>query len=92
VRPDDRAELLRGLGERDVEAALASPRALDQEAQRERRLAGSGRSLEQVDAVARQAAAEDLVEPLDAGRGARRGRVGTGLLGAGRATVSVRRS
>ena len=92
VRAHDGRELLGGLGQRDVEAALAAPRALDQEPQREGRLAGAGRSLEQVDAVAGQAAAEDLVEPLDAGRGASRGRVSTRPARRGRATVSMWRS
>src|SRR5204863_2222722 len=78
VRVDDCLELLGGLGQRDVKAPLAALGALDQEAQRERRLARAGRSLEQVDAPTRQAAAEDLVEALDPGRGAIARRVPAG--------------
>ena len=36
-----------GFGQRDVEALLAGPRALHQELQRDRRLAGAGRAFDQ---------------------------------------------
>ena len=63
----DRVELGLGLGERDVEARLAAPHAFEQELQRERRLAHAGIAVDEIEAVARQAAAEDLVEPGHAG-------------------------
>jgi hypothetical protein len=50
------------------QAGLAAPRALEQELQPERGLAGPGAPLDQVDAVLGQAAQQDLVEPGDAGR------------------------
>jgi hypothetical protein len=66
------AELLLGLGERDVERGLAPPGALEQELERERRLAGAGATLEEVEPVGVEAAAQDVVEPGVAGRDARR--------------------
>ena len=71
VRAHHALQLLGRLRQRDVETALAAFGAGDEEAQRERRLAGARRALEQVDAVARQAAAQDRVEAVDAGRSAR---------------------
>ena len=57
---------------------FAAPHALEQELQRERRLARAGHAFDQVEPMRREAAAQDLVEPGDAGRG---------HLGAGRVRV-----
>ncbi len=68
VRRDHRLQFLCRFGQRDVEAALPGCDAGQQKSQGERRLAGAGRALEQVEAVRRQAAAQDGVEPGDPGR------------------------
>ncbi len=70
VRARHGVELGLGLGERDVEAALALAHALLQELQREGGLAYAGIAVDEVEAGARQAAAEDVVEPGDAGAAA----------------------
>ena len=67
VRARDAGQLVRGLGQRDVEHRLAAPHAFEQELERERRLAGARDALDQVEAVRREAAAEDVVEAGDAG-------------------------
>ena len=60
------SQLVRRLGKRHIHAALAQALALQKELQRERRLAGAGRALDQVEAVARQAAGEDGIEASNA--------------------------
>ena len=55
------------LGQRDVEDRLAVFCAFDQELQRHRRFAGAGIAFEQVQALFRQAAAEDVIEAGNAG-------------------------
>ena len=65
VRRGDRAQLLVGLGQRDVEHGLARVRALEQELQRQRGLAGARHALDQVEPVARQAAHQNVVETHD---------------------------
>ena len=61
------AQLFGGLGERDVEAALAQARALQQELQRQRRLARAGVALDEVQPIARKATAEDIIKASDPG-------------------------
>src|SRR4051812_17305511 len=61
-------QLVLGLGQGDVKATLALPHAREQELQRQRRLARPGASLDQVDALGVEAAAEDIVQPGAAGR------------------------
>ena len=58
-----------GFRQGDVQALFALFGTRQQEAEPERRLAGPGRAFDQVDALARQAAGEDVVQPLDAGGG-----------------------
>src|SRR6516165_9259814 len=60
-------ELGVGFGKRDVEHPLPAPLALEQKLQREGRLAGTRIALHQVEAIARHAASEYSIEPLDAG-------------------------
>jgi hypothetical protein len=68
-------QLLLRLRQRDVEGALAQGRARQQELQRGGGLARPGASLEQIDAVARQPAPEDGVQPGHArGRQVKRAR------------------
>ena len=74
----DATELVRRLLEREVDARLSVPRALEQELQAEHRLAGPGPALDHRRARPRQAAAEHVVEPGDAGRGALVGRLRLG--------------
>ena len=59
-------QLVRRLGKRDVHAALAQAAPLQQELQRERRLAGAGHALDEVEAVAGQATSKDVIEAKDA--------------------------
>ncbi|MNC86839.1 hypothetical protein D3C83_25230 [compost metagenome] len=68
VRAGDRLELQYVLGERDVQALLATVAPLEQELHGERRFAGAGIALDEVHPVARQPAAKEEVEPGDAGR------------------------
>ncbi len=63
------AQLLFGFREGDVEAGLAGFSALEQELQRDRGLARPRVTLEQVEAVAGEAAAQDVVEAGDAEQG-----------------------
>ena len=72
VRGGDRAQLFLGLRQRDVEHRLARLRARQQELQRQRRLAGAGHAFDQEQASAGETAAQDVVEPGDAGRCDRR--------------------
>ena len=65
----DVAQLLLGLGESGVDARLARCGAGEQELQGQRRLAGARVALQQVHPVDGEAAAEDVVEPFDSGRG-----------------------
>jgi hypothetical protein len=69
VRSRHRAQLLLGLRERHVEHRLAEAGAFDEELHRERRLAGPGNSLDQVEAALRKPSTEDIVEPGDSRRG-----------------------
>ena len=59
------SELLGRLRQGDVEAALAVVQAVKEELQGSRRLAGAGIALHEVHPVARQAAAQDVVETFD---------------------------
>ncbi len=68
VAPGDAGDLGPGLGQRDVQARLAPADAVEQELERERRLARAGRPGHEVHAVGREAAAEDVVQARDAGR------------------------
>lgn len=56
------AQFLLGLGQSDVERALARGDARHQELRRDRRLAGAGAAFEQEQAAAAQPAGQDLVE------------------------------
>ena len=62
-----KGQLLPGFGERYVEHRLATRRALAQEFKGERRLAGAGRALQQVEMAGRQPATQDRVQPAVAG-------------------------
>src|SRR6185503_4686171 len=66
VRLGALAKLFLGLGQSDVEHALACAHALHEELQREGRLAGAGIAFDEVEPVPRQTAPEDFVETLDA--------------------------
>jgi hypothetical protein len=68
VRRGNRMDLLVRLREADVEPELAVGGPVEEELQRERRLAGARITLNQMNAIAREAAAKDLVEPADTGR------------------------
>ena len=70
--PRDLEDLLLRLRQRDVEYALAAAHSLQQEREREGRLANAGGSVHQVETLRREAAAEDVAEPGDASRVARR--------------------
>ena len=56
-----------GLGERDVERRLPAPHAFEQELQREGGLADPRNAADEVEAVFREAAAEDVIETAHAG-------------------------
>src|SRR4029453_17055313 len=71
VRSRGRLQLVLGLGQRDVESTLARPRALEEELQPQGRLSGPGIALDQIETIARQAAAENVVEARDPGTGER---------------------
>jgi hypothetical protein len=58
-------QLLGRLRQADVQAALAAARPLQQELQGDCGLAGAGVALQQVQAIAREAAAEHVVEAGD---------------------------
>ena len=60
-----------GFRQGNVEAALALGGAGEEELQRERGLAGPGRAFDEIDAVAGQAAAEDVIEASDTRAGKR---------------------
>ena len=72
VRLRDRAELLRGLRQGHVEAALALLHALDEVLEGERGLAHAWIALDQVHAVWWQTTAQHIVEPADPGAYPRR--------------------
>lgn len=65
---------LLGFGERDVEAGFADADSFEQELQGESRFADARIALEQVEAVRRKSAAENLVETWDTGAAERRRR------------------
>src|SRR6185312_1525670 len=67
VRRGAVAQLGLGLRQRRIETALAVLRALDQEAQRDCRLAGPGVALDQEHVTVGKAAGQHVVEALDAG-------------------------
>ncbi len=67
VRQRDFSQLLGGLGQGDVEAALAAPQAFQQELQGQRGLAGARRPLKQVQPRLRQPAANDAVQSFNSG-------------------------
>jgi hypothetical protein len=73
VAGGDGGELAAALGEGDVEAALAAACAVEEELQRQGGLARARSPLDQMGAVGRVAAFQDVVEARDAGRD--RGRV-----------------
>src|SRR4051794_39174593 len=62
VRVGDRADFLLRLGERHVEHWLAFSRPLEQELESQRRLARARHAFEEIQAVRRKAAAQDVVE------------------------------
>ena len=68
VRLGYRVELRLRLRERHVEARLGAPNALQQELERERRLAHARVAVDQIETVAGQASVENLVEAGNAGR------------------------
>jgi hypothetical protein len=70
VRGRDFFDLVAGLREGDVEAAFAIRHAGDEELKPERRLADARITLHEINAIARKAACEHLVEAYDAGGGA----------------------
>src|SRR5688572_24185217 len=76
VRSRDGFQLILRFGQRDEEDFFAVLEALEQELERERRLAGAGIALDEVEAVRRQPAAEDVIEAGDAGAEALTGRHG----------------
>ena len=73
VRVGHLAKLLLGLRERHVQDRLAAAGALQQELQRQRGLAGAGHAFDEVQPMRREAAAQNVVETLDAGGGATSG-------------------
>ena len=60
------AQLLFRLGQRDVEDRLAELHALEQVLKRERGLAGSRDTFDEVQAIRREAATQHVIEPGDA--------------------------
>src|SRR6476469_2887372 len=66
-----KAKLPFAFRERDVKAFFTATGALQQELQRERRLAGAGLSLHQVQPLSVEATAQDVVKPGSASRKAR---------------------
>ena len=72
------AQLRFGFGQRYIQHRLAALRPVHQELHRERRLAGAGIAFDQVDAIARQAAAQQVVESGDTGGRKAPGRGGWG--------------
>src|SRR5687767_6927655 len=81
----DALQLLRGLGQGDVEPRLAALAARHQELEAGRRLARPGVSLDQVQAILREASGKNVVEAGDA-RARALGNVGSGLSHAFRAS------
>jgi hypothetical protein len=67
VRFCHRAQLFLGLRQSDEEHRLALADALHEVLHRHRRLAGAGITLNEVKAVGRQSAVEDVIESADAG-------------------------
>ena len=60
-------ELRSGLGEGDIEGRLPPPHPFEQELKRQRRLAGSGITLHEIEAIPRQTAADEAVHTFDSG-------------------------
>ncbi|KAF1854886.1 hypothetical protein Lal_00009772 [Lupinus albus] len=73
VARGDGHQFVRRFRQRDVQPAFAARRAVEQELQAQRGLARAGRTLDEVDALRCQAAAENIVEAGNAG-----GNPGTG--------------
>ena len=67
MRGGHRFELITRFRERDVEDRLAEPGAFDQELHRQRGLAGTGHALDEVEAAARQAPIQNVVETRNRG-------------------------
>ena len=85
-QPKDRAicaKLVRRLFQREEDSRLAASSPLEEELQRQQRLAGARPTLDDRRARARQAAAEHLVEPVHPRRDALRGRSRVGRDGLG---------
>ena len=72
VRVSGLVKLVHRLGQSDIQASLARLGSLHQELQGRRRLAGAGIAFQQIDAVAREPARQDVVESFDPGRSGRR--------------------
>jgi hypothetical protein len=60
------AELDFSFSQRDIDAGFSRGRAGHQELQRQRRLAGAGIAFDQMQSVACKAAAQDVIETVDA--------------------------
>jgi len=77
----DRIQLVGGLGQGHIEAGLPSGGSLEEELQSGGGLAGAGIALDQVQAVSGETAAEDVVQPGNAGLRAVGGASGRGSHG-----------
>jgi hypothetical protein len=67
VRLRDFEEFFPGFGESNVESGFSEAAALQKELKSERRLAGSGHTLNEVKPVGRKTSVKNLIEPEDAG-------------------------
>src|SRR5690242_15792604 len=67
VRLGNRAQLFGALGKSHIQPALSELHTFEEKLQRKRRLAGAGLTVDQIEVILGQAAAEYLVEPLDPG-------------------------
>src|SRR4051794_26802471 len=65
VRLRHRMQLAPRFGQRDVERLLAGLHTFEQKLQRERRLAGAGVALDEIDVIFRKSTAEDRIESGD---------------------------
>ena len=72
VRLGDTTQLRRAFGERDVERAFSPGPPLEQEMERDRRLARAGLSVDQIEMVRRQPPMEDRIQTGNAGENPRR--------------------
>src|SRR5512138_43724 len=70
MRSGDSAEFFGGFRKRDVEAALTGACTVEQELERERRLARARRAFQQIEPLLRQPAAEDVIQSLNTARDA----------------------